>query len=1116
MHVTIRSFMTKAPPRLALLPPCLANKRAELFHNVYDGQRLNLGPGLPVALHSVFGWVLTGKLDPECRPPPTTSSLFASTLALDNVVKRFWEVEEPPSVDISNPEDDKCEQLYTNLVKRNPDGRYVVPMLVKEPCEKLGDSYNISLSRFTNLERRLHRHDQLKEDYVRFMREYSELGHMEPVDPPNDSDRNIIPHHCVLRPDSSTTKLRVVFDGSARTTNGKALNDIVHTGPKLQNDIVDIITKFRLHEVVFTADISKMYRNIDLRPEDLGAPSVEEAIELKNELVKLLDCAKFELRKWSSNSPEFLSQLPSEHCQIPKPFCDNSNQHTLKILGIQWDPTQDNFTYSASELDSKCTKRSILSNVARIYDPLGWLTPVVLIAKLLIQDLWRRQLDWDESVPADVSQQWQNFVSELQNLTEVRIPRRVALSNTAKYELVGFCDGSTKAYGCCVYQRSIGDGDITSHLLIAKSRVAPLKPLTVNRLELCGAALLARVLKHMYSLLHSQINIVRVTAFTDSSTVLAWLNTPPYKLKTFVSHRVAKIIDEVSVENWLHVSTHDNPADHCSRGLPCSQIITSQTWWSGPKWLLAESTSWPIQRELVSPDNIPELKSTAHVALPTSEKDDAVSQLIHKCSSLSRVQRVLAWCLRFVANSKRSSEARITSPLTVEELNTSLSMLARHEQAASFSEEIDSVKSNIPCSRIIQKLYPFIDELGLLRVGGRLKNSQLPQNTIHPILLPKLSPISRLIIDYYHRLHLHCGPRTLQSLVQRRFWILGIRNLIRSRLSKCVTCFKVNPTPCQPMMGNLPSPRVQPARCFQNVGVDFAGPFTVKESRRRNAKTYKAYVCVIVCLAVKAIHLEVVSDLSTPAFIAAFDRFVSRRGLCKMVISDCGTNFIGARRYLSEIHQLLLTKQSELNTEFSGRGIDWRLNPPTGSHFGGIFESGVKSMKHHLKRVVGLQVLTFEELVTVLTKIEAVLNSRPLCFLSSDPSEVDVLTPGHFLTGGPLVSLPEPQLEDTYVPPRERWQMLQKLTQSFWRAWQRDYLHTLQQRVKWFKGQANVKIGNIVTIVEQNLPPLEWHYGKVVDIHPGNDGVVRVVTLRTAKGLLRRPVAKICPLPLSN
>ncbi|XP_049865523.1 uncharacterized protein LOC126366459 [Pectinophora gossypiella] len=738
---------------------------AELFHNVYDGQRLNLGPGLPVALHSVFGWVLTGKLDPECRPPPTTSSLFASTLALDNVVKRFWEVEEPPSVDISNPEDDKCEQLYTNLVKRNPDGRYVVPMLVKEPCEKLGDSYNISLSRFTNLERRLHRHDQLKEDYVRFMREYSELGHMQPVDPPNDSDRNIIPHHCVLRPDSSTTKLRVVFDGSARTTNGKALNDIVHTGPKLQNDIVDIITKFRLHEVVFTADISKMYRNIDLRPEDrkyqhifwrdstsepvreyelttvtygvssspylairtlhqladdhcaqwpraaeiikhdtfmdditVGAPSVEEAIELKNELVKLLDCAKFELRKWSSNSPEFLSQLPSEHCQIPKPFCDNSNQHTLKILGIQWDPTQDNFTYSASQLDSKCTKRSILSNVARIYDPLGWLTPVVLIAKLLIQDLWRRQLDWDESVPADVSQQWQNFVSELQNLTEVRIPRRVALSNTAKYELVGFCDGSTKAYGCCVYQRSIGDGDITSHLLIAKSRVAPLKPLTVNRLELCGAALLARVLKHMYSLLHSQINIVRVTAFTDSSTVLAWLNTPPYKLKTFVSHRVAKIIDEVSVENWLHVSTHDNPADHCSRGLPCSQIITSPTWWSGPKWLLAESTSWPIQRELVSPDNIPELKSTAHVALPTSEKDDAVSQLIHKCSSLSRVQRVLAWCLRFVANSKRSSEARITSPLTVEELNTSLSTLARHEQAASFSEEIDSVKSNIPSS----------------------------------------------------------------------------------------------------------------------------------------------------------------------------------------------------------------------------------------------------------------------------------------------------------------------------------------------------------------------------------------------------------------------------------
>lgn len=290
----------------------------------------------------------------------------------------------------------------------------------------------------------------------------------------------------------------------------------------------------------------------------------------------------------------------------------------------------------------------------------------------------------------------------------------------------------------------------------------------------------------------------------------------------------------------------------------------------------------------------------------------------------------------------------------------------------------------------------------------------------------------------------------------------------------------------------------------------------MKESKRRKAPVYKVYVCVMVCLAVKAIHLELVTDLSTSAFIAALDRFVSRRGLCQLIISDCGTNFVGAKRYLSEVHQFLSTQESELNTECTKRNIMWQHNPPTASHFGGIFESGVKSMKYHLKRVVGLQVLTFEEMLTVLNKVEAVLNSRPLCALSSDPTEVDVLTPGHFITGGPLVSLPEIPLTDTYLPPKERWQLLQKMTQSFWKIWQRDYLHTLQQRCKWFKDQVNVQVGDIVTIVEQNLPPLEWRFGRVVELHPGSDGVVRVVTLRTAKGLLRRPVVKICPLPTSN
>ncbi|XP_063830956.1 uncharacterized protein LOC135080203 [Ostrinia nubilalis] len=779
---------------------------AELFHNIYDGQRLSFGSDLPVALHSVFGWVISGKLDLSCRPPTSTTSLFASTLALDNVVKRFWEVEEPPIVKIVNPEDVKCENMLSDLVRRNSDGRYVVPIMLKDPPEELGDSHQMSMSRLHNLEKRLIRHQQLKADYVQFMQEYSDLGHMTLVDSPSGANGNIIPHHCVIRPESSSTKLRVVFDASAKTGNGKSLNDIVYTGPKLQNDVVDIITALRLDGIVFTADISKMYRNIDLRPEDrqyqhifwrdspeetvsefelntvtygvssspylairtlhqlaqdhgeqwpraatallkdtfmddivVTAPSVDVALEIKDELINLLDCGKFELRKWSSNSLDFLSHLPADHCQTPKAFCDKENQRTLKILGIQWDPLNDKFTYTHSEMNPACTKQIVLSSVARIYDPLGWLTPVVLLAKMFIQELWRLQLDWDEPVSTEMLQKWQDFVRELTNLSSISIPRQVVHSTTARCELVGFCDGSSKAYGCCVYLLTL-DEPKTSHLLIAKSRVAPIKPVTINRLELLGAALLSRVLKNMYQLLENKINIVQVTAFTESNVVLAWLNTAPHKLKMFVAHRVVKITDDLSVDNWKHVATHDNPADLCSRGFRCSQLVSHQVWWHGPAWLVTEKSLWPVQTDISPPDIVPELKPAASHTL-TASKDtniDAIRELVKRSSSFLRSQRVLAWCLRFIGNLKKKRDDREhNTDLTTTELKNSLVVLIHNEQRRHFSKVLDSFATNSSsrCNKSLLKLSPFIDEAGLLRVGGRLRNAQLPLTAIHSFLL---------------------------------------------------------------------------------------------------------------------------------------------------------------------------------------------------------------------------------------------------------------------------------------------------------------------------------------------------------------------------------------------
>lgn len=1160
---------------------------AELFHDIYDGQRINLGPGLPTALHSVFGWILTGAVNSNSVPLNTACSLVATTFKLEEQIQKFWEVEEPPRTIITVPENDTCERMYTDLTYREPNGRYVVPILLKEGDRSLGESYNNTLSRFTNLEKKLNRQTELKSDYVNFMREYENLNHMYPAPDPAvpTLNRYLIPHSCVVRPESTTTKLRVVFDASSKTTNGLSLNDIVYTGPKLQVDIVDIITGFRLHTVVVTCDISKMYRGILIRPEDRnyqhilwrespsdpvkeyelatvtygvssspylairtlnqlavdhgaaypraaeallhetyvdditsGAPSVREAIELKNQLISLLGCAQLELRKWSSNSQSVLNTLPVDHCQKPKLFSDESDKSTLKILGVQYDPVSDNFSYSHSPIeDGECTKRSILSSIARIFDPLGWLTPCILKAKLLLQDLWRLNLSWDEPVPRDVAVEWQTFIADLHNLNLIQIPRRIIPSQSKAFQLIGFCDGSTKAYGCCVYLRVATPHGVQVYLLIAKSKVAPLKVLTVNRLELCSAVLLVKVINRIHSLLSSKIILNKSTLFTDSSTVLSWLNTEPHKLKTFVAHRVVLINDSPVPTEWRHVSTHDNPADVCSRGLSCLSLSSAQIWWSGPQWLHHEPFNWPVSAVEVS-DNVPELKPSSRACHTTVTREaDLLDSIMERHSSLSHVERVVAWINRFIKNAKaKRSDRNLLPYLTAAELSQSLDHLTKYVQQQSFNDVISLIASNRPLPKHLSKLSPFVDTRGILRVGGRLKHASLPCHVKHPYLLPKTSRLSTLLIDHFHATYLHCGPRLLQSLVMRRYWILGVRNLIRSRLSKCVICFKIKPIPLQPFQGDLPPSRLQTGHCFQTIGIDFGGPFIIKESRRRNAKTYKAYLCLIVCHATKAVHLELVTELTSEAFIAALDRFVSRRGLCHSIVTDGGTNFVGARRYLSEVSEMLNRERNSISNQLASRGITWKLNPPSGPHFGGIFESGIKSTKYHLKRIIGSQVLTFEELYTILTKIEAMLNSRPLVELSSDPDEVDALTAGHFLIGRPLISLPEPVHSENETL-RTRWQLLQRLSQIFWRTWQRDYLHTLQQRLKWFKhGNHQPKLNDLVTIYEPNLPANEWRLGRVVQLHPGKDNITRVVTVKTSKGLLTRPAVKICPLPIEQ
>ncbi|XP_070166148.1 uncharacterized protein [Polyergus mexicanus] len=316
-------------------------------------------------------------------------------------------------------------------------------------------------------------------------------------------------------------------------------------------------------------------------------------------------------------------------------------------------------------------------------------------------------------------------------------------------------------------------------------------------------------------------------------------------------------------------------------------------------------------------------------------------------------------------------------------------------------------------------------------------------------------------------------------------------------------------------MGNLPQPRVKPSAPFSHTGVDYAGPMNIIPSVGRGQRSKKYYVAVFICLSTKAVHLEYVDDYASNGFLSAFRRFASRRGLPSDMYSDNGTNFQGADRELNTTFQRLVA-DPQIQDAIANDNIKWHFIPPSAPHFGGLWEAGVKGLKFHLKRAIGSRTLSQIEFATLLCQIEACLNSRPISALHDDPNDFSALTPGHFLVGRPLVSPPEESVLDIDSNRLSRWQQVRAILEQIWRSWSSDYLHTLQQRRKWRENEPELKINELVLLKNNLAPPSKWELARILDVHPGSDGHVRVVTLHTAKTTLKRPITQICQLPISS
>lgn len=1164
---------------------------ADLFWELLCNGQHNLGKNLPVLQKTRLGWILGGKfIQNDYINPINKTIVNFNAIGIQEQLEKFWMLEECNSGDpyLKYSQEEKyCEDHFLKTHKRTEafPHRFIVNIPLKDNVSNLGKSREFALKRFYSLERKLERDSKLKAEYTAFLSEYENLGHMTKI---NDESLELInpkyylPHHSVIKETSSTTKVRVVFDASMKTSfSGPSLNDVQCVGPTIQDDIFAILIRFRKHEFVISADIAKMYRQIlinkeqrnlqlilwrsdssqevncyrlntvtygmaassflsirslkqlavefrniypassrviesDFYVDDLltGFESREAAIKAQTEISEILKTGGFELRKWASNDKVILNHINAGN---------NLEQELIQIsenvgsLGVSWNPSADKLHYFSKEFSRQkhITKRTILSCIGQIFDPLGLLGPIIITAKIIIQQLWQCKLSWDESIPLDLHTRFVHLRDQLHIIDRLDIPRHVIAKNPIKIELHGFADASERAYGACLYIRSLDQlGSYHVSLLCAKSRVAPLKNVSLPRLELCGALLLANLAHKVKKSI--KIDFDAVVYWCDSTISLGWIRSAPNKWKTFVANRVSEIQQLTDVKDWRHVSTENNPADLISRGIEPSLLKNATLWWKGPAFLAGgKAFEHRSEIQIESFDNLPEARAVVNLAFQPE-----CSIMFQKYSSLWKLQRIIAYCFRFVNNARSNRNTPLSGPLSTNELERALVKLLKLVQMEAFPHEVShlSAKRDINRKSSVLSLNPFIDDQGLLRVGGRIQKSSFNYSKKHPVILPAGHILTKLIIKHEHIRLMHGGINLMLASLREKYWIISGKNAIKQIVHECVTCFRAKPKPIEYVMGSLPKNRVTPAPPFYNCGVDYAGPILIKNKVGRGCKLIKSYICIFVCFATKAIHIELASDLSTNEFVAAMRRFVARRGMPLNIYSDNGGNFVGANSELQEFRKFLLDSrnQAEIIEAISKDNVAWHFIPSRSPHFGGLWEAGVKSIKGHLKRTVGNAHLTFGELNTLLVQIEAILNSRPLSPISSDPNDTEPLTPSHFLIGRPLMLVPEPDLAEISDNRLSKYQHVQKLMQHFWKRWSLEYIGELQGRAKWKRGHpAAVKIGSLVILRNDNMPPLKWDMGRIVDLHPGSDGVIRVVSLKTSSGnVIKRAVTKLCVLPI--
>ena len=1070
--------------------------------------------------------------------------------------------------------------IVRDSMHKNEEGFYESKLPLKDRNTVLPNNIAVAAKRLEYLKTRLVKNQQYCKDYTKFMTDVLVEGDAEVVPKEDMDNRNsyYIPHHGIYHR-KKPEKIRVVFDCSS-IYQGKSLNSLLLQGPSLLNSLVGILCRFRKETVGFIGDIQKMYHRFHVAPDDRNmlrflwykngdlstepiayrmkvfvfgavcspavanyglkklaadgatednqvavtcisenfyvddwlqsAASDEEAIKVIKDARSMCKEANVRLHKFVSNSQKVSDSIPeSERAQRNTHDLVFEEDHLDRVLGLQWSTTEDDFHFNLDVPVKPNNRRGVLSIVASIYDPLGLLAPFTLRGKLLLQSMCCDGMSWDQLLDGALEHKWKKWLAELQHLKNVRVPRCFKPHNFGKvktYQLHHFCDASLQAYGQCSYLRLTNEnGDIHCSLVMAKARVAPKKVLSIVRLELMAAVTAVKISKFLRHEL--QYDDIEEFFWTDSKIILAYLQNDAKRFHIFVSNRVQLIQDASSMHQWRHVPSEDNQADHVSRGLKSSEIMASN-WLPGPAFLWKPLPEPEVVPKDIPTDN-PEVKTVIVRATRTNESDAVLEYVSHFSNWYRAVRHVMLLRRPFLKKLKKLPKDETT------EMHDAETFILKCYQSVHFDEEISSLKMQQPVLKApLGSLDLMLDEKLMLRVGGRLKRSCLDYGVKHPIILPKVGQITNLILKHYHDLTRHQGrAMTISKVRENGYYVLGVTRLVASLVYNCTVCRRLRHATQEQKMADLPCERLEPSEPFQHVAIDCFGPYHVKDRRTE----VKRYGLIIVCQASRAIHLEVLDDMTTDCFINSLRCVIAIRGKITSIRCDQGSNFIGASAELKASFKNV--DDAKVRDALLKSHCNFMFNSPESSHMGGCFERHIRTVRSILNQILfeHSHRLDTASLRTYMYEVMALVNSRPLGATQLNDSRLDPLTPNHLIMMKSNCTTPAPgsfAKEDVFA--RKRWRQVQFMTGVFWSRWRSEYLLNLQHRQKWTMEQRSMKIGDIVVIRDDNVYRGEWKLGKVVEVLGSKDHTRRVKILvgdreqfHKKKTYLERPVHKL-------